>query len=120
MRPLLGHRVLRSFIDSYIVVAQTLLASDPEQEIDDKSIIKDCLTLGQQMLLQRRIASEESISKASYGNGLSLAKNRGLIDGNPEELASARRDFAIEVHDVSRRIEAIHALAASRHTGILD
>jgi glycerol-3-phosphate O-acyltransferase len=120
MRPLLGHRVLRSFIDSYIVVAQTLLASDPEKAIDDKSFIKDCLTLGQQMLLQRRIVSEESISKASYGNGLSLAKNRGLFDGAPEEIASARRDFAIEMHDVSRRIEAIHALAASRHTGILN
>jgi len=113
-RPLLAHRVLRSFVDAYTVVAHVLFSRDTAAPFTEAQFLSDCLALGKQMYLQRRIASEESIAKALYSNGLRLARNRKLIEGRYSKVASGRRNLVLQLHDVGRRLDVVQSVATTR------
>jgi glycerol-3-phosphate O-acyltransferase len=102
---LLAPRVLRPFVEAYLVVAEQLAESDPSEPNDEKALIAECIAVGQQKLVRGRIAAAESISAELFGGALRLASNRGLTD--PE----ARRSFVEEIRDVDRRIGAIARMA---------
>jgi glycerol-3-phosphate O-acyltransferase len=102
---LLAPRVLRPFVEAYLVVAEQLAESDPSEPIDEKALIAECIAVGQQKLVRGGIAAAESISAELFGGALRLVSNRGLTD--PE----ARRAFAQEVGDVDRRIGLIARMA---------
>src|SRR5262249_32949906 len=57
-----AHRVLRPYLDAYAVVADRLAARPPDRDVEEKAFLRECLGAGRQHLLQRRIASAESIS----------------------------------------------------------
>ncbi len=118
-RPFSSHRVLRPFVEAYGVVADLLARLDPGEPIDEARLVEQCLGLGRQYHLQRRIHSASSVSQAIFRSALELARNRGLLDVGGEELAERRRDFAEEVHAAIRGAEAIDALAASRRAGLI-
>lgn len=102
---LLAPRVLRPFVEAYLVVAEQLAGRDPSEPIDEKALIAESIAVGQQKLVRGRIAAAESISGELLGGALRLVSNRGLAD--PE----SRRAFADEVADVDRRIGALQSLA---------
>jgi glycerol-3-phosphate O-acyltransferase len=74
---------------------------------------------GKQYALQRRIRSVESVSKNLLRNGLRLASNRGLLDGESEQIEPGRDRFAAELRTTIRRLDAIDALASARRAGAL-
>ena len=119
-RPFSAHRVLRPFLEAYQVAADALARHPPEAAFEESAFLHDCQALGQQYVLQRRILSPESVSQALFATALRLARNRDLVNPGPPDLAERRRQFADEVRDAIRRIDAIEALVAARHAGLID
>lgn len=107
----LAHRVLRSFLEAYRVVADRLAARDPAQPVERKAFLAECRGVGRQYRLQQRIWSTESISEELFDTALRLAANRNLVEPGPPDLAERRRAFAAEVNDVARRIGRVRDLA---------
>ncbi len=118
-RPFSAHRTLRPFLESYQVVSENLTRCDPEADFDKPRFLAECLALGKQLLLQRRIHSGSSVSKVLFQTALKLARNRGLLDAAAPDLTERRQAFAFEIRDALRRTEAIAALAASRRAGLI-
>src|SRR5205823_2260928 len=88
---LLAPRVLRPFVEAYRVVADRLTEHDPSGPLDEKAFVAECIAVGQQQLVRRRIAAAESISAELFGGALRLAANRELTDRD------SRRAFAAEL-----------------------
>jgi glycerol-3-phosphate O-acyltransferase len=107
----LAHRVLGPFVEAYAVVADRLAAHHPGAPIDEPAFLAECLGVGRQYLLQRRLDSPESISAELFRGALSLAANRGLVEPGGDDLRERREAFAAEVRDVGRRIRLVRALA---------
>ncbi len=120
IRPFHAHRTLRAFIEAYQVVADRLVMLGGAPVADEAKLLSDCMIWGKQYTLQRRIRSAESVSKLLLENGLKLARNRGLLDDEKDALAPARERLADELREMSRRINAIDALASARRAGALE
>lgn len=117
---LLAHLVLRPFLDAYHIVADRLAALEDE-ELDEDEFLADCLELGKQWELQRRIASAESRSMELFKTALRLARHRELVDGGDREhIAKRRQEFADEIATATRRVNAIAELARTRLIPPLD
>lgn len=114
-RPLVAHLVLRPFIEGYWIVA-TQLAHEGGRTVDGgQAFVAECLKLGHQWVMQRRVASAESISGEVFASGIRLAAHRGLIvtDADPDGLAERRADFLAEIAAVQRLVAEIGAHAES-------
>lgn len=120
MRPFSAHRSLLPFLESYRVVAENLARCDPDVDFDESRFLNECLALGKQQLLQRRIHSGSSVSKVLFQTALKLAKNRALADTSAPALAERREEFAVEIRSALRHAEAIAALAARRRAGLIS
>ncbi len=120
LRPFAAHRMIRPFLEAYRVVADALEQSDPAVPVGKAAFVNECLALGKQYRLQRRIQSSESVSQVLFATAYRLAGNRGLLDEQRPDLAAARSQFADEIRQVIRRIDVIDALAAARRAGLFD
>jgi glycerol-3-phosphate O-acyltransferase len=109
--PQVAHIVLRPYIDAYAVVADRLLAQEPDDDLDERAFLDECLRVGRQWVLERRLASEESLSAEIFRTALKLARHRGLLDLDAPSIDERRRAFAAELEDVARDLAAIAALA---------
>jgi len=107
LRMHLAHRVLRSFLEAYRVVADQLVLADAP--IDGDAFVAGCVPVARQYHLQQRTHSPESISEELFRTALKLAGNRGLLDG--EDLPARRTAFAAQIREVLARIELISDLA---------
>ncbi|MDT5139076.1 MAG: glycerol-3-phosphate O-acyltransferase [Mycobacterium sp.] len=108
---LLAHLVLRPFLDAYHIVADRLAALEDEA-LDEQTFLNDCLAVGKQWELQRRIANAESRSMELFKTALRLAKHRELVDGPDQaDLAKRRQEFADEIATANRRVNVIAELA---------
>jgi glycerol-3-phosphate O-acyltransferase len=116
----LAHRVLRSFLEAYQVVADRLVALPPGAAFVEKAFMDDCLGVAQQYRLQHRIWSSESVSRELFATGLQLARNRGLVEPKNGDATERRRAFAREIADEVRRIGAIRDLAMQDLRSRLD
>ncbi|OSC31928.1 glycerol-3-phosphate acyltransferase [Mycobacterium vulneris] len=111
---LLAHLVLRPFLDAYHVVADRLAAYEDES-FDEDAFLAECLDVGKQWELQRRIASAESRSMELFKTALRLARHRALVDGSDDpNIARRRREFADEIATAVRRVNTIAELARTR------
>ena len=120
LRPFSSHRVLRPFLEAYRLVGDRLELREPSLEFDEGRTVAECMGLGEQYVLQRRIHSAASVSQVLIRTALRLAGNRDLLEPGPADLAERRRAFAVEIRTAIRRVEAIDALAASRRAGLID
>lgn len=120
LQPLTSFLVLRPFVEAYRVVADALVAVGEGETPADADLLRRCLGLGKQYHLQKRIRNGESVSNVFFANGLRLARNRGLTQGGNTDAMGRRLEFAAELRDTVRRIDAIEALAAGRRAGLLD
>lgn len=109
---LLAHLVLRPYLDAYRVVADRL-ATLGYGTCDEPRFLAECLRVGKQWELQRRIASAESVSLELFRTALRLARHRELVDGTGPDLAARRRAFAEEIARAADRASRIAALAGS-------
>src|SRR5262245_18612986 len=119
IRPLAAHRVLRPFLEAYRVVGDALARTNPATPLVEATFLATCFGLAKQYTLQRRIHSQESVSKALFATALRLARNRDLVDPGAPDLADRRRAFADEIRQALRRIDAINALGAARRAGLI-
>jgi len=116
---LVAHRVLRSFVDSQLVVAERLAARDPRTPVVEAEFLDECSGVGQQMLLQGRLHGPESLSRELFASALRLAANLDLVDPGREELARRRQEWAAQVRDVVARVAVIDELdAAARREAV--
>jgi glycerol-3-phosphate O-acyltransferase len=107
---LLAHRVLRPFLEAYVVVADRLAARDPRDPVDEPRFLEECGTVGGQWLLQGRLHSPESVSRELFSTAMRLARHRDLVDPGREELAERRRAFLAEVQGTVDSASTIAAL----------
>jgi glycerol-3-phosphate O-acyltransferase len=107
---LLAPRVLSSFLDAYLVVADRLAAHDPAVPVDEKKLISECLGVGHQLRLQRRLASTESISRELFATALKLAANRDLLEPG-EDISIRRQAFRAQIASLVIRLARLRALA---------
>ncbi|SFO25952.1 glycerol-3-phosphate acyltransferase [Geodermatophilus obscurus] len=116
---LVAHRVLRSFLDAQLVVAERLAARDPRTPVAEPEFLAECSGVGQQMLLQGRLHGPESLSRELFASALRLAANLDLVDPGREELARRRQEWAAQVRDVVGRVGVIDELdAAARRESV--
>jgi glycerol-3-phosphate O-acyltransferase len=108
-RPHLSHLVLRPFLEAYLVVADRL-ADRGDSAVDEDDLLADSLAVGRQWALQRKVASEESVSLELFRTALALARHRGLLEGR-EGVGSAREAFAAELRDSVRQVNIIGEIA---------
>ena len=118
IRPLTAHLVLRPFLEAYQVVGDTLERIDSAEAINHEAVLSDCLALGTQYHLQKRIRNAESVSKVLFASALKLADNRELLGPADEKVREARAAFAEEIRTAVRRVDAIDAIAAGRRAGL--
>ncbi|HSW12621.1 MAG TPA: 1-acyl-sn-glycerol-3-phosphate acyltransferase [Solimonas sp.] len=104
---LIAHTVLPSFLGAYFIVADRLAAHPNTRPVDQKRFLDDCVAVGRQYLLQKRLLTPESISRELFGNALRLADNRRLLTPGGAELGERRRAFADEC---AKALEATLAL----------
>src|SRR5439155_3526537 len=111
--PLMAHRILASFLDAYLVVAECLATHDPTEPLEQSQVLTECLALGEQLRLQHRISAGEAVSTELFKTGLKLAGDRGLLDArgrsprDAEDLAARRSAFVHELCDLVRRIRIV-------------
>jgi glycerol-3-phosphate O-acyltransferase len=95
----LAPAVLRPFLEAYLVVADCLAAMNPGHRLDERAFLGECLGVGRQWLLQRRLTSAESVSLELFRTGLALARHRGLEGPGGTDLEQARQEFLTELRD---------------------
>ncbi len=118
--PLLAHRVLRPFLEAYLVVAEEIAAAGAGPVPSEADLLVRCDHRASQLLLQRRLRSQEARSRTLFSSALRLARQRGLLESESPDLAAKRQAFRVQITSVIRRISAIDALAAARRAGIVD
>jgi glycerol-3-phosphate O-acyltransferase len=117
IRPLTAFTVLRSFLESYSVVATVLLGQDG-RDVGDEELLRRCQALGRQYLLQRRIHSPESRASPLFANALQLARSRDLVDGAAG--AAERQAYLDEVRAALRDVELVELLATVRVQALIN
>jgi glycerol-3-phosphate O-acyltransferase len=116
---LVANRVLRSFLDAQLVVAERLAARPPQDPVVDGEFLDECGGVGQQMLLQGRLHGPESLSRELFSSALKLAANLDLIGPGGGGLAQRRQAFAERLHDDVARLIVIDEIdAAGRQEAI--
>jgi glycerol-3-phosphate O-acyltransferase len=116
---LVANRVLRSFLDAQLVVAERLAARPGHQPVAEKEFLDECRGVGQQMLLQGRLHGPESLSRELFASALKLAANLDLLGPGGGDLAQRRRAFAGRLHDEVARLIVIDEIdAAGRREAI--
>ena len=107
----LAPRVFGPFLEGYGIVADRLVARDPDAAINRADLIQECIGVGQQRWLQKDLHSPESISRDLFSGALELADNRGLLEPGTPGLKGKREAFAQEFKDAMRRVDVIREMA---------
>jgi glycerol-3-phosphate O-acyltransferase len=116
---LVANRVLRSFLDAQLVVAERLAAHPPHQPVAEPEFLDECRGVGQQMLLQGRLHGPESLSRELFASAVKLAGNLDLLGPGGDDLTQRRRAFASRLHDDVARLIVIDEIdAAGRREAI--
>ena len=116
---LVANRVLRSFLDTQLVVAERLTARPPGEPFAEREFLDECAGVGQQMLLQGRLHGPESLSRELFASAVKLAGNMDLLGPGGDGMAQRRRAFAGRLHDDVARLIVIDEIdAAGRREAI--
>jgi glycerol-3-phosphate O-acyltransferase len=110
-RPLVAHLVLRPFLEAYRLVGERLAAFEDDEDVDQETVVRDCLRVGHQWALQGTLASEESVSGEMFRTALKLAQHRDLLAADSPQVGKRRREFADEMREVTLAISRIAAMA---------
>lgn len=111
-RPMFGQAILRSFVESYRVLAHLLVSHGPGgiAAEDEPALIDACLAHGKEMLLRREISTEAALSQPMFATALRLAANRNLLLADRPGLKTRREAFAGEVEETLAAINNLQAI----------
>ncbi|MCZ6740004.1 MAG: hypothetical protein O7C01_09605, partial [Actinobacteria bacterium] len=84
------------FLDAYQIVGDELEAL--AGSFDEKEFLKACLARARMYRIEERLFSGESASQVLFKSALDLARNRDLIEDDPE-VGERRSSFAAEVRE---------------------
>jgi len=118
---LVANRVLRSFLDAQLVVAERLAARSPGSPVAEREFLDECGGVGRQMLLQGQLHGPESLSRELFAGAVQLAANLDLVDPGGAGLSGRRQAFAGRMRDVIARlieIDEIDALCRREAIGV--
>jgi glycerol-3-phosphate O-acyltransferase len=116
---LVASRVLRSFLDAQLVVAERLAAHPPGRPVAEHEFLAECAGVGRQMLLQGRLHGPESLSRELFATALKLAANLDLTGPGTVDLAQRRQAFAARLRGVLTRLIMIDEIdAANRQEAV--
>jgi glycerol-3-phosphate O-acyltransferase len=93
---LIAPTALPTFLEAYFIVADRLAARPAGAAVDEKGFLDECMSVGQQYVLQQRVLHPECLSRELFGNALKLAANRDLLKPGAADLAARREAFARE------------------------
>ena len=107
--PLFGHGLLRSFVETYRVLARVLLdrAGRTVSPADREALRQTCLARGEEMLVRRQIGSETALSGPLIDNAIRLAEHRELLAGDARQLVARREAFDAETASVADAVNAL-------------
>jgi glycerol-3-phosphate O-acyltransferase len=105
-----AHLVLRPYLDAYLLVADRLRVAGQDADFDESTFLDECLRVGRQWVLERRMANEESLSTEMFRTGLKLARHRNLFAEDDPTLQERRGAFLHEIDDVRRSVAVIAEL----------
>ena len=111
---LVAHRALTAFLEAYYIVAERLTAQPADALIDKAGFVAECVNVGRQYLMQRRLRNPECVSKELFGNAWQLAANRKLVKPGEAGLAARRAAFAAELAELVAAVGAIDELDRQR------
>jgi glycerol-3-phosphate O-acyltransferase len=114
---LIAHRALAAFLEAYFIVADRLAALPSSSAVEQKSFLAQCVSVGRQYVLQGRLRNPECVSRELFGNALSLATNRGLVQAGGEDVALRRRRFADELTAAVAAVASIDEFDQRVRTG---
>ena len=115
-----AHLVLRPYLDAYRLVADRLLAGGRDGDLDEGAFLEECLRVGRQWVLERRMANEESLSTEMFRTALKLAEHRDLRAAADPTLLARRAAFLDEIEGVRRSVAAIAEIAKRHDDAISD
>jgi len=105
--------MLRSFLEAYLIVADTLCAAAAATLDDDAVLLEACARRGQDYLQQGRLANPESVSRVLFASGLRLARHRGLV-GPGAGTAADRQALAAQLRKLLAAMDVVYAVALRR------
>lgn len=115
----LANRVLRSFVDAQFVVAERLTDRDPRVPVEREDFLRECLDVGRQMLLQRRILQPEAVGRELFAAAMRLAENRDLVDPGRDELQQRRAAWLGELRALIVDLEELRRMDETRQQEVL-
>jgi glycerol-3-phosphate O-acyltransferase len=107
---LIAHRVLPAFLEAYFIVADRLAAHPLDVPVDEQKFLAQCIAVGRQYVLQKRLGNPECVSRELFTKALALAANRGLLQSGADGLADKRHRFAAETAAAVADVAAIGEL----------
>jgi glycerol-3-phosphate O-acyltransferase len=113
-KPHLAHIVLRPFFDAYMVVADQLANWPHDREVDREELLERSLGYGQQLVLQGRLHSAESVTLELFRNAVKLADNKGLLKGTGADLAERRLAFAERLRGIVDDLDSLARMQRAR------
>jgi glycerol-3-phosphate O-acyltransferase len=113
MHPFVAHSTLLHFVEAYSLVADLLAGHPSSEAFDEKNCVTRATRYGQQLILQRRILSQASISELLFRNAYRLMENQGLTGSRDKSLAARRNALALELRDLRQRLRRIRAMAVT-------
>ena len=112
--------MLPAFLEAYFIVADRLAAHPLDAPVDEQKFLAQCVAVGRQYVLQKRLRNPECVSRELFTNALALAANRGLLQSGTEGLADKRRRFAEETAAAVAGVAAIGELDYRLRHGAQD
>ena len=115
----LAHRVLAPFLEAYALLFDRLAARPAGVEVEDDSLVAECLDIAQQRWLQHLLHSPESISKDLFVNALKLADNLGVLEPGGPEIQAQRIAIAQEFRRGVELVSQLRHLAREQSRDFL-
>lgn len=115
-RLLLSQVVLFSYIEAYKVVCRAIQQVESIDELSEKSLLDDCLFLGEELHWQGQIQRIDSVSKPFLINGIRLVKNMGLFDAKRKGDTRPIEQFGEYLKDLSQRISLLREVVIDHMT----
>jgi glycerol-3-phosphate O-acyltransferase len=94
-----------------LITRRAVAAAHPlDAPVDETTFVAQCIAIGRQYVLQKRLRNPECVSRELFTNALLLAANRGLLLSGTGRLADGRRRFAEETAAALAGVVAIGEL----------
>ena len=107
-RPLMSHAMLRPYFEAYGIVADVL--RDAPAEVDEKELTKRALGVGRQLVAQRRIRTNESVSALLFATARQVVADQGLLAPAPD-LAERRAAFLDELRGILSDMDRVYMVS---------